>query len=1064
MPTYGSVASTNIQTYPSSPSYTVVRPSVAPSYAQANAQYPGGGQSYPGMPTYGQSSHQVSHCTQQQFDYGPRYNSPAQQPSYSPMPANSQNVYQGRPPDDYRLYGSPPPVAPRQLAPSPGQYQRPYYQSRHNSDQDDYYRTDDRSGSIPQVVVVPDEDSASGNEDESEVIYLVKTSDGRYLPVALGNGGNISRVPSPAPPIPERYRAPRRSLYAVSDSESSAESLDIAQSARPMQPKFGMTREEWMRNSAGAGNDLCEDEDSAPPADQGLNLNRRYDYLPPGMVPFWYRKKAGTAPEGTRKFLCATCRHIDILSLFRQEEVDATPNLRDYIVLGSLESILTRQGCGFCTLVGKMIAFDTGIGLSQDLSAEEKMEQQRQQLYKLWEDVYYLCPIRFKTSYREPALYIMSGKEIAETVEHSTLRRPRRSMAIAPMHNLAPNHGRILRKPDQIDFEWVRQCMRLCDERDVGKLNYVHKVNVRAIDVQTLCVVPLEDAVRYVTLSYVWGQVTTLKLQRNSLKTFEEYGLRPLWDQIPKTIRDSIELVRKIGERYIWVDALCIVQDDKDEMMSQIGEMGNIYRNSILTICVCCGEDASFGIPGIEPGTRNTRQIAEIVGEMPVCNTLSGSEDYGEAKWDTRGWTLQEKVLSQRKLLISDTYAKWWCWHTSTSEDQNCRHSWWDVGTAHRGMHFYKSEHDLVVSKVPRNCNLDTYAFMVADYTARHLTHASDAEIAILGVLRQVEGLFVGKLYACIPDTEISAALLWTPIGPSRRRIDPATGTPPFPSWSWLGWVGHVAYPWLIERSFPTSERGSPLLWRNMSPYADIEEEWFSGGDYRSDFGRLRFDDWSLSENDKGWTWEDSTDPHHLYLHPVDSYRGGAQFFRPGSLLLQFRTLSADFQVEGIVRVRKENHDHLHKVHYMRIMNSRGFCIGSIHVPEQEETDPELKDKFCGMGEFIVLSRASTNPDATIGQELLGTVPIDELHSVYSLSHTISAFDRLQTNDTRVDQSADELAYFDTRMYDSTTPWGLFNVLMIERLNGVASRLTMGRIHVAAFMEAGPMYKDIVLQ
>ena len=63
-----------------------------------------------------------------------------------------------------------------------------------------------------------------------------------------------------------------------------------------------------------------------------------------------------------------------------------------------------------------------------------------------------------------------------------------------------------------------------------------------------------------------------------------------------------------------------------------------------------------------------------------------------------------------------------------------------------------------------------------------------------------------------------------------------------------------------------------------------------------------------------------------------------------------------------------------------------------------------------------------------------------------------------------MESELDETAHFDTRLYDATMPWGLFNVMMIERIDGVAYRLAIGRIHVAAFMEARPVEREIFLQ
>jgi hypothetical protein len=84
---------------------------------------------------------------------------------------------------------------------------------------------------------------------------------------------------------------------------------------------------------------------------------------------------------------------------------------------------------------------------------------------------------------------------------------------------------------------------------------------------------------------------------------------------------------------------------------------------------------------------------------------------------------------------------------------------------------------------------------------------------------------------------------------------------------------------------------------------------------------------------------------------------------------------------------------------------------------------------------------------------------------VYSMSYMLGAMDWLRPADGEgsegVESELDETAYFDTRLYDATMPWAC---LMIERQNGVAYRVAVGRIHVAAFMEAEPVEREIVLE
>jgi hypothetical protein len=870
-------------------------------------------------------------------------------------------------------------------------------------------------------------------------------------------------------------------VYLDSDSNGSVESLEYTPppTYRPTpSPVYGSPREGTQQlfipgdgaKPPGTSGRVTP-EPNAPENAKEPNLNRRYDYLPESMVPFWYLKNPPVAPEGTRQYLCGNCRRIDLLGLFKQREVDIMPKPRDYIVLGTLMSILDRNECGFCSLVARIIVLDTGTDLPRDMPEEERKSKQKERINELLEEIYYLCPIRFETTFKEPALYICSNKDVTEAAKKTTVQRPRRSMAIRPLHKTEPNLGRILLNPDQIDFEWIRGRMKMCDERDVGKLSYRHEINVRAIDVHEMRIVDLDHGERYVTLSYTWGDAGQLLLQRHMEAEFRSPGgFNRFWDRIPKTIQDAIKLVREIGEQYIWVDALCIVQDDPEDMHGQIGEMGNIYKNSILTICACCGEGADYGLPGIEPGTRKgTRQVAEIVGNFVIGNALPDSESLDDAKWNTRGWTLQEKVLSQRKLQITDNCVRWWCWHTTTAEDENCRHPIWQPGTAHRGMYFFKTEHDLLVSKIHNNSNMDIYAFIVSDYTARNLTHQSDAAKAVTGVLNAIDGLFRGEFVMGLPDTELSAALLWVPLGQSRRRVDSKTGMPLFPSWSWLGWIGHVAYPWLVERSLPMSEDGSPLFWRNTLPNVREQYQWFTGDEYRGNISASS-SRWEVDER-CGWTYIDSFSESHRWLHPVAQigYRD-YNFFANDSRTLRLRTLSATFTLEQKVRTRKEKHDYLHTVNLVRVLDQRGFCAGYIYHSDVEfMTWPEQNAFLEGPKEFIVLSRASTNPDPRIGRELLHSTPISELHSVYSMAYLVGAMSKLRPSDGDDDGDAVNpdvcgMGHFDTRLYDATTPWGLFNVMMIHSAEGVSQRVAIGRIHVAAFMEAEPTYREIVLE
>ena len=83
--------------------------------------------------------------------------------------------------------------------------------------------------------------------------------------------------------------------------------------------------------------------------------------------------------------------------------------------------------------------------------------------------------------------------------------------------------------------------------------------------------------------------------------------------KLPKTTRDTIYFVRQFGEGYLWVDALCIVRDDTENIKDLTGKMDLIYRSAIFTITAAAGAGAESGLPGVQPGSRNLQQYIEEI-------------------------------------------------------------------------------------------------------------------------------------------------------------------------------------------------------------------------------------------------------------------------------------------------------------------------------------------------------------------------------------------------------------------------------------------------------------------
>jgi hypothetical protein len=351
------------------------------------------------------------------------------------------------------------------------------------------------------------------------------------------------------------------------------------------------------------------------------------------------------------------------------------------------------------------------------------------------------------------------------------------------------------------------------------------KVNVfRLIDVKTKAVVRFANIdvaeLRYVALSYVWGMGQRLSIRRENMMTLGAPG--SLAGKVSKTIEDSLSLTESLGVQYLWVDALCILQDDTPDKISHLAFMSYIYKCAELTILAACGRDAEAGLPGIrEPrviqqhiikvreGTTDQPLGMQIITSPTV--RLNGAESCLEGTvWSTRGWTLQEKVVSRRVLIVTPSQVSWNCRTTSWAEDifletslaRPTNRIWDDTTRFLSDAERENAWNDNV------NVAWDTLRMLVNNFSHRHLTEPGDAYDAFCAITQEFHSLTkVSSLWA-LPVTRFELALCWTR---SRTAVTQGklvrrtalTSLPmstlkccvAFPTWSWLGWIGGASLP-----------------------------------------------------------------------------------------------------------------------------------------------------------------------------------------------------------------------------------------------------------------------------
>ncbi|OQV02946.1 hypothetical protein CLAIMM_08057 [Cladophialophora immunda] len=165
------------------------------------------------------------------------------------------------------------------------------------------------------------------------------------------------------------------------------------------------------------------------------------------------------------------------------------------------------------------------------------------------------------------------------------------------------------------------------------------------------------EKAQYASLSYCWGSGDKHVATTNS--NLRDHSVA-LPRQLPKTISDAIQVCRKIGIRYLWIDALCIIQDDRSDMLDQIAKMGSIYKNSTLTIVAASAERVTDGFLSNASPNEPSTQLPIFIDDS-TCGTvyLRMQDSHFIYSSDEpvfqRAWTFQELLLSPRALIFDSS-------------------------------------------------------------------------------------------------------------------------------------------------------------------------------------------------------------------------------------------------------------------------------------------------------------------------------------------------------------------------------------------------------------------------
>ena len=169
----------------------------------------------------------------------------------------------------------------------------------------------------------------------------------------------------------------------------------------------------------------------------------------------------------------------------------------------------------------------------------------------------------------------------------------------------------------------------------------------------------------WAALSYCWGGESSFVLKAGNLQNMMS-GI-PI-ESFPATLRDAVRVTRSLGIRYLWIDALCILQDSPEDWAVEAAQMGDVYRGAKVTISAISSPGTGFGMlreREAPPFSCRLRWDPTRDGDSTSVYLRSGSHlwdvNMKSSPLNTRGWTLQEALLSPRTLSYGAQQMMWEC-------------------------------------------------------------------------------------------------------------------------------------------------------------------------------------------------------------------------------------------------------------------------------------------------------------------------------------------------------------------------------------------------------------------
>ncbi|KAK8005595.1 hypothetical protein PG990_011632 [Apiospora arundinis] len=297
-------------------------------------------------------------------------------------------------------------------------------------------------------------------------------------------------------------------------------------------------------------------------------------------------------------------------------------------------------------------------------------------------------------------------------------------------------------------------------------------------------------------------------------------GLR--YSDLPLSFQHAVTVTRALRLKYLWIDALCIIQDSKDDWETESGKMAAIYQDAYIVLGADMSPNSLGGFLNVEEGGyngagwpiatfKNDKSVIYARSEDEVNNDGIGFHLLGAEPLSKRAWTLQEQILASKMVHFASREMFWECKSTLSCE---CM----------------QTDRDGPIENSPpslrslMNCTFPAkfkmWYTLVNEVTSRGITKPEDILPCLSGIAQHFQNSGAGLYLAGLWHDDLPLGLLWSRYNnPGTSRAVPYRG----PSWSWTS-IDQIEYPY-SSGEFESDDNGLKKVYARI-----IEAKCFPNG------------------------------------------------------------------------------------------------------------------------------------------------------------------------------------------------------------------------------------------